>query len=397
VKVAFLNHETRMGGAEIMLLRFLKACDRSGIEPHVILPSSGEFAEELKGAGIDTMISPVDQTLLEVRRGRLFWDPMLALRLTRALRRLRREVAAVGAGVVVSNSLKAHVYGSLALAKGPIPYAWRLHDIIDRNTFGGIQYRFLTGLARRCPRSIAAVSRAVQSPLMEAGVDGRKLVIVHNGIDVNRFREQGRKSAFRKSFGIADGAFVITVPGRIMKSKGHAVMVEAMRSVRSSLPDAILLFAGAPFHGEPGIEHELREMVGRHGMAGSVLFLGFRKDMEAVYEASDVVVQPSLEPDAFPTVILEAMAAGCVVVASDIGGAREIITGGEDGFLVHPADPVAISERIIGIARQGPLRKVSDAARRTITGKFSEERYVREMAAWIEQVGGEETGSRALP
>jgi glycosyltransferase involved in cell wall biosynthesis len=130
----------------------------------------------------------------------------------------------------------------------------------------------------------------------------------------------------------------------------------------------------------------IRNEIERIGLAGRVSFAGFRENVESVYAASDVVVQPSLEPDAFPTVILEAMASGCVVIASDSGGAREVLVDGKNGFLIPPGNSNALSRGVVEL-KQRNLSGIRLAARSTIEKHFNEESYVEKMTKWIEETG----------
>jgi glycosyltransferase involved in cell wall biosynthesis len=224
-------------------------------------------------------------------------------------------------------------------------------------------------------------------PLLEHGVDSRKLRVLHNGIDINRFTNVIQRSDVRKSLDLPEESCVITTAGRIMKSKGHGVIVDAMAEVVRHLPKALFLFAGAPFHGEAGFGKDLRRRIDESSLSVHAKFLGFRDDMESIFAASDIVVQASQEPDAFPTVVLEAMAAGCIVIASDIGGAREIISDGVNGFLVPPGEPRELAKKIINVVKTGSTSAIAQVAQQTIMSRFAEERYVEEMTTWIEGMG----------
>ena len=385
MKVVFLNHETKLGGAELMLLRFLQACDRNRFDPAVLVAQKGEFVDVLRESRIPVYVLEVDSDFLAVRRDSSMLSALRPFALNRALKQIRQCVIDLRAEVVVSNSVKAHVYGSLSLRRMGTPYGWRLYDIIDRRSFGRLQQMLLHGLARRCPDSIACVSEAVRKPLSNAGIPDERLKVVYSGIDADRFAANDSSKDWRKSLGLTAADLVVMLPGRIMPSKGHGVFVEAARLVVAELPTVRFLIAGESFYDEFDYEAELRAAVAKAGLSQHVEFLGFQKDMRSVYSASDIVVVPSLIPDSLPTVILEAMAAERIVIGSDIGGAAEIITDGQDGFLVPPGDAGMLARKILDLTvAHSRWIEIGRKARNRIELKFNQARYVQEMHAWLE-------------
>jgi glycosyltransferase involved in cell wall biosynthesis len=211
--------------------------------------------------------------------------------------------------------------------------------------------------------------------------------VIYSGIDTDRwFRDDSRDDA-RRTMNLLPHEIVVTLPGRILPSKGHDVFVAAAERVAEHLPTAQFLIVGEGFYAEFDYESELKNVVAHRGLAQRMKFLGFQKDMATVYQASDIIVVPSLIPDSLPTVILEAMAAGKIVIASRIGGAAEIITDGHDGFLVAPGDSEALSQKILGIVRaRERWGEIGQRARDRIRESFHHTRYVEEMYLWLQEL-----------
>ncbi len=180
-----------------------------------------------------------------------------------------------------------------------------------------------------------------------------RIRVVQRGIDAAAFDPDAvpsrERAALRAAWGVPEDARVVLLPGRLTRLKGHAVLIEAMRLLADRT--LVAVFAGSD-RGRDAYRREL-EMQAR-GLA--VRFAGHIDDVAAAYAASDVVVSASVQPESFGRVLAEAGAMGLPVVASDHGGAREIIRQGETGWLVPPGDPAALAAGILSaLAAAGPV------------------------------------------
>ena len=165
IRAAFVNHHTGFGGAEMMLLTLLERLDRARVAPVLMTPGEGVLTEGARDLGVEVRVVPVAPSLLGVTRGgagsplgsaaALMHLPAAALRHARAIR-------AAGADVVVTNSAKAHVYGSLAGRLARRPVVWRMHDTMDSADFAGSTRRLL--LADRPAHPGAGSSRSPTRP-----------------------------------------------------------------------------------------------------------------------------------------------------------------------------------------------------------------------------------------
>ncbi|HUR82778.1 MAG TPA: glycosyltransferase family 4 protein [Thermoanaerobaculia bacterium] len=171
----------------------------------------------------------------------------------------------------------------------------------------------------------------VSAALGRAYADLKNVRVVHNGIDVSRFARDRSSTRARldKEFGVSPGAKIAVAVSVLRARKGIEVLLEAAARV----PDTTFLIIGdGPMRAE-------WESLAR---TDNVRWAGHRTDVEELLAGCDVFVHPSLE-DAFPTVLLEAMAAGLPVVASNVGGIPEIVVDGVTGILVPPGQPDAIA------------------------------------------------------
>src|SRR6185312_13082979 len=133
--------------------------------------------------------------------------------------------------------------------------------------------------------------------------------------------------------------------------KGQELLLEAARIVCSAVPNAHFVFAGGVLEGNFAALDSLRSVARNYGISDRVTIREYCADTPALLGTFDVFVQPSLRPDPLPTTILEAMASALPVVATDHGGAPEMVTDGVTGILTTPGDANAMASAIVRLLR----------------------------------------------
>jgi len=210
--------------------------------------------------------------------------------------------------------------------------------------------------------AVLAVSRAVAET-----VAGTRVEIVYPGLQIS----QGAKR------GLKNGPIVLGSAGRLVPIKGFVDLLWALALLRSEFPDLSLEIAG-----DGDQRAALLAMVEALGLAGTVRFLGWQSHLAEIFSRWDIFVAPSLE-ESFSIVTLEAMVAGLPVVASDVGGLRELIRDGQTGYLVAPAAPGLLALALCNLIRDAPLRmRIGAAARRRAEENFTS----AQMAAKISEI-----------
>ncbi|NOY54259.1 MAG: glycosyltransferase family 4 protein [Deltaproteobacteria bacterium] len=270
---------------------------------------------------------------------------------------------------------KGALYGTLAARRSrrDIPVVITVHGMGRTRTF----LRRLTNrlLFPRITR-ILAVSKAVRNDILQSNprLDPAKVRVVYNGIDTSRFplRRNGFLKMDRPVFGTM---------GRLVPTKGYDLLLRAFAEVLSRVPEAVLKIAGVgPLKGC------LKEEVRRLGIEGKVHFVGFRNDVAVFLEELDFFVLPSLA-EGLPLALLEAMAVGVPVIASDAGGIPEVLSDPVFGWTV-PAGAVKLLSRAMSKAAVSPpdeRQRRAWSARKRIEEAFSLDRMVRD----VEQIYGE--------
>jgi len=228
-----------------------------------------------------------------------------------------------------------------------IPHLLTVHssDVHTRQRLpsGGVAGRFIVNSADRVVTVSRFLHRTLEN-LVGKEVDSQ---IMPMGMNTAAFTRQIDRNAYFQKHGIANKLTTLYV-GKLIEVKGVSTLIQAMKQVRATC-DAQLLIAGAGV-----LQGELEREVQMLSLNEHVRFLGlFPHDQLAdLYNVCDVVVIPSIvtdrnETEGMPTVILEAMAAGRPVVASDVGGISDVVVDTQNGFLVPPKDPQALADRLI--------------------------------------------------
>lgn len=197
-----------------------------------------------------------------------------------------------------------------------------------------------------------------------------KIVVVRNGISrANVSRAEARQQLVSE-LGTGRDAALIGMAARLQPVKGHRFFIEAAASVLREQPNAHFVLVG-----DGPLRREIQDQVGVLGIAERVHMLGDRTDAGQLIPAFDLLVLPSLH-EGLPNAVMEAMSAGVPVVATAVGGTKELIIDGETGYLVPPGDSAALAERILFALDDPNVSNLVAAAQARIASSFSMERMV---------------------
>jgi glycosyltransferase involved in cell wall biosynthesis len=201
----------------------------------------------------------------------------------------------------------------------------------------------------------------------------RKIVTIPNGIDGSRFELTIDRQAKRRELGIHEQGSVIGLAVRLSDQKGITFLLQAMPRILAKHPDTTLLIAG-----DGDLRMDLEREAQELGIASRVKFCGPRKDIPELLKLLDFYVLPS-KWEGLPMVILEAMAAGCPVVATDVGGNSTAVVNGVTGALVPPQDPAALADAVIRLLDSPELQKrYAENGKNRFRERFSAETMARQ-------------------
>ena len=220
-----------------------------------------------------------------------------------------------------------------------------------------------TRLTQRLAHRVLVNSEAIRTHLLAGGhIAPEKIVVIRNGLSAAAERAaletDGRakqRAALLRELNLDEGAKLIGFVARLQPVKGHRYFIEAASRVAAVEPKAHFLLVGGG-----ALQREIEEQVARLGLSDRVHLLGGRDDAASIAAGFDVAASASLS-EGLPNAVMEAMAAGALVVATAVGGTAELVIDGVTGFLVPPADAGALSRRILDALRN-PERSAQMAA-----------------------------------
>ncbi len=383
-RLLIVNHAVEIGGAERVLLRFLERLDRALFEPALACPQAGPLTEEAEKLGVAVYLGYPSARLLAVKRKSLGSSRLTMLAYPYAMAvtvvGLASLVRRNGYDLVLTNSAKADIYGSLAAWLAGRPVVWRLHDIVDSDAFSRLNILLFRVFATLFATRVLAVSCAVRDALTARGVRADKIVAVYNGIDMEALSGVADREAARAEWGLGADVPLAGMVGRLVKWKGPDRFIEAAARVGEELPHSRFMLVGDAIFGERDYVEELKAMASRLDLSERMIFTGFREDALQVMAGLDVLVHASLLPDPLPTVLIEAMALGLPVVAADGGGVREIVEDGVTGMVVPPGDVRAMSAAVVKMLSDlTEARDMGEAGRERARGLFDIDRQSRHL------------------
>jgi glycosyltransferase involved in cell wall biosynthesis len=298
-------------------------------------------------------------------RDRFPGDPRTVMALARLARR-------PDVHVLQTHGYKANVFGLVVAKACRRPWVAFLHGETWENPKVRAYYALERLAVRRADR-VVVVSRAMAGKVAAQGIPFEKIRVVHNACLVD-WRGEARARGART-------LPVVGVIGRLSPEKGVDRALQVHRAVTQKVADARLLIAG---EGPEGAR--LQRYAEELGVGGSVRWLGYRESLGEVYRQLTVLLIPS-RSEGLPNVALEAMAYGVPVVASSVGGLAEVISEGEDGFLLPPDDTTGLARRVLEILQDPSLReRLGRRAVEAVGARFSLEARTRAMTGIYEEV-----------
>jgi L-malate glycosyltransferase len=241
------------------------------------------------------------------------------------------------------------------LARGPLVLTSR-RDVGD--TWSWTRRWMLHGVFHWSDH-IVANSEAARASLVN-GKNSHSLCVsvVRNGVDLKLFSPNGHGTHMRQELGYSSDSFLVGTISNLRPEKGYRTLLEAVPEIIRKIPQARFLIVGT---GE--LDEELKQTVLERELAPYVAFLGRRADIAELLGAMDLMVLPSIS-ESLPNVVLEAMSAGCPVIASAVGGCGELIQDGVTGMLLPPGHAPAISAAVVKLLQDPHLRqRIGRAAR----------------------------------
>lgn len=358
INILHLMPTSGPGGAEKLLIEIVSSLNKERYHSVVGMLNTGWLTKKLEEIGVDIKVlrsgGSIDYVLLN--------DLVKIIRL--------QDI-----DIIHSHLLDMNLYAVLSskLTNTPLICTEHgdIHHISKRSWKNIVKARTISALADM----IVFVSQYTENYFQEYVKKSPNLrAVIYNGIDENIFEKADaeQKKVLRKKLHLNESALLIANVGNLYPVKGQKFLIQAFRIIKDSVSNSELLLIG---RGE--LERELKTEAEKLGIMDSVRFLGFREDVSDILKAIDIFVLSSLS-EGLPIALIEAMSCGLSVVATDVGGVREVIQDGIDGFIVPPEDPFSLAERInLIIDNSSTMSTICENATKKVKSLFSKSVMIR--------------------
>ena len=362
--VIFLHPSDEAYGADRVLLMMAAGLNARGHRVTVLLSDDqppGWLSEQLTEAGIDVRRGPLAPARRRYLHGAAM--PEYGRALLAARRFIHGEARRVRADVIHVNT-SALLVAAVLGRPGGAGLVWHIHEIVERPSPAAWAFRAAPALAAD---RVIAISEAVAAHIgPNLPGQGRRVVVIPNGLE---------PLATMPPRPPRDEPVAVFL-GRLNRWKGQEIFLEAAVRLAPEFPGSRFIIAGDPPQGEEWRAEDLQRRIDAAGLDGSVRLAGFVDDSATFFAGADVAVVPSTWPEPFGLVIIEAMRVGTPVVATNHGGATEIIHHGRDGYLIEPGDVGEVAAAVRRIFRGPALRDRLGAAGVVTAARYTAEAFV---------------------
>lgn len=370
-KILFLHSSSELYGSDKSLLNLVKNIDKNKFKIIIILPEDGPLVEEIKKLdNVEILIKEI----AVLRRKNLSFKGIFKYinDFINSLLYLRKIVKKNNIDVIYTNTSVVFPGGVIAKLCGK-KSIWHIREIIsnkyERKVVSIIVNMFSDVIIANSKATAEAITNKIE-----------KVKVVYNAIEAIEDRDE--KDSIIKSDKITIG-----MAGRINRWKGQKLFVDMASEVIKKNPYVEFLIAGDVYKGEDDILEDLKEYISKKGLEDKIILLGQVKRMSSFYDKLDIFILPSIQPEPFGLVVIEAMDKGVPVVATNHGGPVEIISNNIDGFLVDYKNHYEMSNKVIELIEDEGLRKkIGEQAKRKREKLFSIQIYVENITKILEAI-----------
>ena len=340
--VLFIHSSSELYGSDRSLLNIVKNIDKKKFGVYVILPCIGPLFDEMcKISDVTVQIYEVAvlrRKNLSVKGGIKYLSDYL-----KSVKYLKNYISEHKIDIVDTNT--AVVFpGAVAARHMRKKSVWHIREIIKNQ----MENRVISFMMKCYADVIIANSKASGDALK---VPNKMVKVVYNAVEDKTENELEKGFSTEKQ-----GLFIVGMAGRINRWKGQKLFVDAAELVCQRFPNVLFQIAGEAYAGEEYLKNELQEYIDGNSLGEQVHLLGQVNEMSSFYRNIDIFVLPSIQPEPFGLVLIEAMEFGIPVVATRHGGPVEIINDKIDGYLVAYDNPIEMSERICELLENAELR-----------------------------------------
>ncbi len=366
--ILYLDSGSGIGGGQRSLLLLLKHLDRNRFSPLVGCLENGMLAAEVRNTGVPIIPLNLPEAHDKGHKVRRFTvgDIIGDLRQISVISQLLQTLRSHCIDLIHANSLAGALIGGVAAKLSRVPIV--LHKRYATS------YGILDRVGEKLVNRVILVSEATRWHFAPR----TKQVLIYNGVEIEGFNvSEEEVEAVREGMNLSCMDVCMGIVTRITPEKGIHLLIEAMAKLKN-VPKVKLIVVGGPYFLEDtAYVEKLKSSVKKLGIGDRVIFTGFRSDTQAIMALLDIVLLASIIPEACPRTIIEAMAAGKPVIATPLGGSKELVTS-ETGVLIPPDDASAFADAIAALCEdRSRLIRMGKAARLRAERFFSVEQNTR--------------------
>ncbi len=358
MKILLLTTHLNLGGISTYVVTLAKYLKLKGVDV-IVASSGGSMLAELDKAGVSHYFLNI-RTKNEI-------SPKLFLSMPRLLEIVEDE----GVTHIHSHTRIAQVLGLLTAKMKNIHYVSTCHGFYKRR----IGRLFLPAWGER----VVAISDPVREHLVNKfKVNKSKIKLIYNGVEPDKFmaRVTDRdKEEIRRYFNVEDGGNVVGGVSRLEKVKGYQYLIRAIPYILKECPDTKFILVG-----DGTYRKKLVRLAERLGVEDKIVFTGKVEDVDIILGLIDIFVHPAIWEEGFGLAVLEAMAAGKPILASNTGGVYALVKDGVNGWLLKPKSIDEIAINVVKMIKESALmKKMGESSREFAVSKFSMSRMADEM------------------
>ena len=366
-KVIFFDHTPFVGGAQLALARHLNFLDLSVFEPVVVCSDANLFKDRLEKGRIPR-IGFIEYSFPKLK----FFHPKSIAGFVRASVKMLKIVRSEKPDLLVINTERCLYTVVLSI----LLYRTASVIFVRDFEFSKVLLRIIQPLIGR----FICVSKSIRD--FYFGLETEKTSIVYVGTDLNsrlRNLNGGEVETLRQKYDLRE-AFLIGFVGRLVAWKGPLILIDIAKQLSGikDLPTWKIIVVGEGSDQESSVESELRAKIREEGLENFFLLVGFCEKVDPWYKIFSVLLQTSLKSEPFATVVVEALSACVPVIATDLGGTKEVIVDGVNGFLVNPR-PTDFSKAIFKLMKDPDLYKRLKIGAFNVSVKFQESDITKEI------------------
>lgn len=372
--ILYIIDNLEFGGGEMVFSQLINRLCRDKYKVTVACLPTGIFMERIKGSGAS--IKPVDMSNK--------FNFKVILQMVNLMKEQNIDIVhSQGARAEFFSRLAAKLAGvHIIVSTVAMPV-----EGFDVNPIKKFIYTVLNRFTECFVDRFIVVSEALDKVMRERHrIEPQKLVTIFNGIETDEYSIPDEevmcgKSRLREELGLENNVPVIGAIGRLVWQKGFEYFIDVIPEVLKEFKEARFLIVG-----EGPLENKLKVKSKKLKVDDKVIFTGFRNDIKEILASIDIFVMPSLL-EGLPMILLEAMAMGKPIIATDIEGIKEILENGRTGLLVPPRDPQALSEAIGDLLiHKDKARQIGLAARKAVEERFGVDIMVQKVEGAYEEL-----------